>query len=362
MKKTLVAIAALAAFGAQAQSSVTISGGLDAGAQSINYKGNKVAGINGNGTSTSALFVKGSEDLGGGLKAEFLVESDWNTVSTNANTGAKTTVASGGDSTLGNGGTFANGEIKVGLTGNFGTLDLGSPNYASLTTHVTGQPFGTAIGSGFSATSVRLVRAENAVRYITPTFSGFNAILYKSAKQTKAGTGIATDTSFSTTLGAYDQTGVQEVGANYANGPLAVSFTNQKQDNRAVGTGTTETTYNTLGANYAIGNAKVYLLNQTKKLSDSSDKTAYTAVSASYTSGAITVMAQAGTLKDQAGTNNGKKSTLTGLGADYALSKRTTAYVRYDSIKDEAAVIAATAVDGSGTTRTRTAIGMRTAF
>jgi predicted porin len=314
------------------------------------------------------LFIKGSEDLGGGLTANFLFENDWNTASGNGNTGAKTTVAATTagaptDSTLANGAAFGNGEIKVGLAGGFGTLDLGSPNYASLSSHVTGQPFGTAIGSGFSATSVRLVRAENAVRYITPTFSGFNAVVYKSNKQTKAGTGIATDTSFSTSLGAYDQTGVQEVGANYANGPLAASFTNQKQDNKAVGTGTTETTYNTLGANYAIGNAKVYLLNQTKKLSDNSDKTSYTAVSASYTFGATTVMAQTGTLKDQAGTNNGKKSTLTGIGADYALSKRTTAYLRYDSIKDEAGVIAAAAtIDGTGTTRTRTAVGLRHAF
>ena len=69
MKKTLIALAALAATSAFAQSSVQLYGGLDAGYQALNFKGNKVNGIAGNGASTSALFVKGTEDLGGGFEA-----------------------------------------------------------------------------------------------------------------------------------------------------------------------------------------------------------------------------------------------------------------------------------------------------
>ncbi len=76
MKKTLVAIAALAATGAFAQSSVTIDGVVDAGYQSVNYKGNTVNGIAGNGSSTSQLNFRGTQDLGGGAKASFLYENE----------------------------------------------------------------------------------------------------------------------------------------------------------------------------------------------------------------------------------------------------------------------------------------------
>jgi len=63
MKKTLVALAALAAFGAQAQSSVTIDGIMDAGYANINYKGAKTTGVLNNGSSTSQINFRGVQDL-----------------------------------------------------------------------------------------------------------------------------------------------------------------------------------------------------------------------------------------------------------------------------------------------------------
>jgi predicted porin len=357
MKKSLIALATLAAAGASfAQSSVQIYGGLDAGYQALNFKGTKVNGIAGNGASTSALFVKGTEDLGGGLSANFLVETDWNVVSGKANTGAITATPGAADKSTA--GTFAGGEIKVGLAGAFGTVDLGSPNYNSLSSYLTGQPFGTAIGSGFKATAAGLVRAENAVRYITPNFNGFNAVLYKSNKQTK---GSAGNTDFQSTLGAYDQTGISEVGVNYANGPLAASFSNQKQDNRDVGTGTTETTYNTLGANYAFGAAKLFGLYQTTKNNTNTVDAKNYSVSGTYAIGQTTLMVQVGEYKNNVLNTTSKLSS---LGADYALSKRTIAYVRYENINDKAGVAAITGFPTivGETTRARTAVGVRHAF
>ena len=295
---------------------------MDAGYFSVDYKGNRVGGIANNGSSTSQINFRGTEDLGGGLKANFRVETDWNTVSNNGNTGkvpaatttTTTTTTTTGTSpgpytststststtslTGGAASTFGNGEIRVGLSGGFGSIDAGAVNYNTLGTYLTGQPFGTAIGSGFRATAVNDaqavsgVRSDNSVKYVSPSFNGLTVSLYGAGKQTKA-----TGTDFSTTFGAYDMQGTTEVGVNYANGPLAASFSSLKQDYKQVGAGTTDSTVNTLGVNYALGAAKLFLLNQTNKKSDNSVDNSYTTVSATYTMGATVLMAQAGSLK-----------------------------------------------------------------
>ena len=361
MKKSLIALAALAATASFAQSSVQIDGIFDAGFQAIDYKGTKVNGINGNGSATSQLNIRGTEDLGGGLKADFRLESDFNTVSKQANTG----VAYSSADAKGTASSFGNGEVRVGLQGNFGRVDLGAVNFNGLDTTTVGMPFGTAIGGGYSTiyrvnAAGTAIRDENAVKYTTPTFSGFNATLYKSNKQTKAADTVA----FSATLGAYDKLGSEEIGLNYANGPLAASFSSLKQDSRDVAGGTTDSKLNTLGANYTIGAAKVFGLYQTNKKSDNSVNTKYYTISGTYTMGATTLIASAGELKDDTTglTNSGKKSKIFGLGADYALSKRTALYARYESIDDKAVIAATSGMDGSGTKRTRTAFGLRHAF
>ena len=388
MKKSLIALAALAATGAFAKSTVTIDGIFDAGVQQINYKGNTVSGANGNGSSTSQLNFRGSEDLGGGLKANFRVETDWSTMSNFANQGIAANVnnTSLANSINGAAGTFGNGEIRGGLSGGFGSIDAGAVNYNTLGTYLTGQPFGTAIGSGFrtfyinDAQATSSVRAENAVKYVTPAFSGLTASLYYSNKQTSATTVAAASTSKTGLIsqpnafggmGAYDQIGTQEVGVNYANGPLAASVSSLKQDFvgvSAVGSslaaaGTTTQTVNTLGANYTMGAAKLMGLYQTNKNNLSTvNNTAYS-LSATYTMGAIVLMAQAGQLKNDV---NATKSNLTAVGADYNLSKMTAIYLRAESIDDKAnamnAAITPPAIKGTGTTFARTAVGVRIGF
>jgi len=357
MKKTLIALAVLTVSGASfAQSSVSIDGVMDAGYFSVDYKGNKVSGIANNGSSTSQINFRGSEDLGGGLKANFRVETDWNTVSNNGNTGAKKA-----DGTVAAASTFGNGEIRVGLSGGFGSIDAGAVNYNTLGTYLTGQPFGTAVGSGFRATAVNdvqavsSVRSDNSVKYVSPSFSGLTVSLYTAAKQTKA-----SSADFSTTFGAYDMQGTKEVGVNYVNGPIAASFSNLKQDYNQVGTGTTDSTVNTLGANYTMGAVKLFVLNQTNKKSDNTVNNKYTTISAAYTMGNTVLMAQMGSLKDK----DSDKSKIAALGADYNLSKRTAVYARYESIDNVVAtgIAASATIDGAGTKRTRTAIGVRHAF
>jgi len=358
MKKSLIALAALAATGAFAQSSVTLYGAMDAGYQAIDYKGNKVNGINGNGSTTSSFNVAGLYDLGGGLKADFRVENDWNTVGNNANTGAK----KASDGTLANGASWGNGEIRTGLAGGFGKVQFGAINNNSLIANLTGQPFGTAVGSAHgsvvrSNSAGNAVRNDNSFQYNSPVFNGFSASYLQSNAQNKANSA-----NFSSSLGAYLQNGAKEFSVAYNGNGLDARFTNLKEDKSPsnAGASTKNSTLNTLGANYAFGDAKVFLWNQTNKSEDGTLNTSGTTVSATYTMGATVLMAQAGSVKNNV-TNMSSK--LTSLGADYNLSKTVALYGRYESIKDEGGVIAAAAtIDGTGTTRSRTALGLRVMY
>ena len=66
MKKTLLALAVVAASGAAFAQSATLSGSYVFGYQSTKVGGVTTAGI---GTDTAAIALVATEDLGGGLKA-----------------------------------------------------------------------------------------------------------------------------------------------------------------------------------------------------------------------------------------------------------------------------------------------------
>jgi len=357
MKKSLVALAALAATSAFAQFS--IDGVMDAGIGSINYKGTSVSGVYNNGSSTSQINFRGNHDLGGGMKADFRVETDWNTVVNAGNTG---NVAASAAS------SFGNGEIRTGLATSFGRFDLGAVNYTTLDATLAGQPFGTAIGSGFrtlyvnDAAATSGVRAGNSLKYTSPAFNGLSLTLYNSNKQTKSGTGVAGDTTFSGSYGAYDQVGIKETGVKYSNGPINAVYVQLKQDNANVGTGTTVDTVSTLAANYTFGASKVMLLNQTNKNDSNAKNNKTTTVSGTHTIGAFTLMLQSGNTQNI----SGSKSNFTGIGADYALSKMANIYFRSEKNTNGAGSVAAaltpTTISGTGTNFDRSALGLRVAF
>jgi predicted porin len=236
------------------------------------------------------------------------------------------------------------------------------------------------------------VRGENAIKYQSPKFNGLDVTLYKSNKQNKATSTTPSSTAtnglnpqnnaFSTSLGAYNQQGTQEVGLNYANGPLAASFSNLRVDNVGVptiqstgaATGSTISTVNTMAVKYNVSNdLALSMLNQSNKTNTSSVNNVATTFSASYTMGQTVLMAQMGELKNKAGTYSGQNSKLLGLGADYNLSKLTAVYFRMESIDDKGramnaavnpAVIAGAATVTGLTDQkfARTALGLRVAF
>ena len=375
-----------------AQSAFSIDGLVDAGYQVRDYKGNSVSGFNNNGSATSQINLRFTEDLGGGLKVNFRMENDINPVSNGINQGAATyTNSPSQTSSLS---TFGNGELRIGVSSSTaGSLDVGAVNFASLDAIGVGSPYGTAIGGAYSKVIKAdyngvAVRADNSARYTTPNFNGFTASFLTSKKQNVA-TAANTLVPTLNTLGYVNQTGVNEIGLKYNNGPLATVVSIQTYDRGGIGTNdathasdNTKTKLNTGAASYTIGAVKVGLIVQTNKGQNPTyyvDQTA-SALSVAYTTGATTLSAQMGSLNNRnavASSTTGAATLLAtsksvGLGADYALSKNTNLYARYEKMNDDANILGGYYISGgstsifttasSGTTRTLTAVGIRANF
>ncbi len=107
MKKSLIALAVMAASGASFAQSVTLYGIADVWVGSIKAAGNRTTVLESGGVSGSRWGLKGTEDLGGGLKANFLLEQGF-------------AIDSGA------GGSGFNRQAYVGFSGGFGEVKLGN--------------------------------------------------------------------------------------------------------------------------------------------------------------------------------------------------------------------------------------------
>ena len=113
MKKTLIALAAVASTAAFAQSSVTIDGMVSLGVVKTNDKEAALDSLNG----TNQIRFRGVEDLGGGLKANFVLAQRFSP-------------ESGGNDGTANGRPTFQGESTVGLSGGFGAVKVGRALHA----------------------------------------------------------------------------------------------------------------------------------------------------------------------------------------------------------------------------------------
>ena len=127
-----------------------------------------------------------------------------------------------------------------------------------------------------------------------------------------------------------------------------------------------------MSANYTMGAFTGYFMDQKAISSDSTLNRKSSFVGVKYVSGPMAFMYQSGTAKLTASPYTstttyqveGNQSKIAGMGADYALSKRTTAYVRTERISDAAGMASARATIDTTTsnTITRNAIGVRHTF
>lgn len=165
VKKTIwmAAACSVVAAGACAQSTVTMSGMLDLGVvREAGGAAGSVTKVSSGIENGSRLIFKGTEDLGGGNSAIFLMESGFQ-----ADTG-----------TLGQGGLLFGRQVYVGLASrDWGTLTLGrqyTPNYAIMAQ--IGDPFAAGLAGVFSSVfSNSGARMNNTVKYITPKSHHVNA-------------------------------------------------------------------------------------------------------------------------------------------------------------------------------------------
>src|SRR5437867_13122615 len=118
MKKSLIAIAAVAAAGcASAQSSVTVFGVVDVGVAHLSGDGVSKTGVSTGGANISRWGFRGTEDLGGGLAASFWLEAGLD-VDTGSGKGA-------------GGGLSFNRRSTVSLSGSIGEVRLGRDDAAT---------------------------------------------------------------------------------------------------------------------------------------------------------------------------------------------------------------------------------------
>ena len=205
MKKSLIALAVMAAAGAaSAQSSVQLYGIADVWAGSLKSQtysletgrlvGERQTGLYDGGVSNSRWGLTGSEDLGGGLKATFTLEQGFSLDDGTAISGF-------------------NREATVGFAGNFGAVKLGKQfNAFDDVSGAQSSVFDSdlaPINTVFLSTAFAATEA-NTVKYVSPSFGGF--------------TGSASYSFGENKTAAADATNNYALAGQYANGPLALGI------------------------------------------------------------------------------------------------------------------------------------------
>jgi predicted porin len=354
MKKTLIALASVSAFGLAFAQQVSLYGKIDAniGVTTSNSgaAGEKDLAINqltSGGLSGSRWGMKGTEDLGGGMSASFQLESGL-AVDTGVSTG------------------FMN-QAFIKLTGNFGAISLGRQYNAAdnLWSDLDAQEYSnSAMGYAWNnGAHSDAGNVNNMIQYTLPAMGNFSAYVQLAPGENNDISGRS--------AGNY-----VAVAANYANGPFAigVAYENTSVTTAATAAGTAyafpletgaciatwtlangicskasaaavatnvDTSNTSVGGSYDLGMMKVYAGFEQGKTTTKQD--------AGYSIGVQVPMGAAklhlGYAKEtQIADGNAIDGLSKAFGGQivYAVSKRTDGYVSYVSGTANAPVAAAT--------------------
>ena len=328
MKKTLIALAALAATSAFAQSSFTLSGSINYGVTTAVTGIHSYGGWKGDRNHVTFGAV---EDLGGGLKVTVLAQLRYNSATSEQSTSyVSTNTGLRGDNLF--------EQTSVAVDSGFGQVRLGR-----FTNAVGVAPLHPFEDSGQSTASHQAAngRLSGQVQYLSPMVAGFQLFAFNAQKSvnkflTSNGAGYANTWTISVPNLATNQTdatrwaNANAVGINYSNGPVYAQYYTLTDP---MGLQSSK-----MAASYDLGVAKLFA-NQFKQNSNQVFSTtavagavgmkAHTAteLAASVPMGAFTFTLgryNANKDLDLSKTDGSTKVARTAWGANYSLSKRTT--------------------------------------
>ncbi|HEX7934903.1 MAG TPA: porin [Paraburkholderia sp.] len=338
MNKKLLTAATLAVFAsaAHAQSSVSLYGVIDAGISYVNNSKtatahDKLFKYDDGVAQGSRWGLRGTEDLGGGLKALFVLENGFNS----------------GNGTAGQGGAMFGRQAYVGLSqNNVGSLTFGR-QYSFSTDYLGGNytTGGQTVAGNYAyhindVDQLTSSRINNAVKFSSANFSGLTfGAMYGFSNQAGAFAGApATGTAAAPVAGS---SRAYSFGVNYANGPFGVgaAYTDIRYPGQATPAFTTAISNVTpgtirdlrtfgVGGRYTIAAATLWALYTNTRLDPI---TGGATTFAAYEAGAkyaFTPALTAGagyTYMHLSNANSGHWNQVD-LSVDYALSKRTDVY------------------------------------
>ncbi|KAH0442659.1 hypothetical protein KCU90_g1678, partial [Aureobasidium melanogenum] len=338
LNKKVLTAATLAVFAsaAHAQSSVTLYGLIDAGISYVNNSKTATGHDNlvkyDDGVAQGSRWgLRGTEDLGGGLKALFVLENGFNS----------------GNGTLGQGGALFGRQAYVGLSqNNVGSLTFGR-QYSFSTDYLGGNysTGGQTVAGNYAyhindVDQLTSSRINNAVKFSSANFAGLTfGAMYGFSNQAGAFAGApATGTTAAPVAGS---SRAYSLGVNYANGPFGIgaAYTDIRYPSQATPAFSTSIANVTtgsvrdlrtfgVGGRYSIGAATLWALytntHFTPVTGGSTTFAAYEAGAKYAFTPALT--AGAGyTYMHLSGANKGHWNQAD-LSVDYALSKRTDVY------------------------------------
>lgn len=317
MNKKLIALCAAMSLGgfAHAQSSVQLAGLVDAYVGSMRMSGDaaRKATVGSGGMTTSWFGMTGSEDLGGGLKANFALTSFFQ-----ADTGVQGRFT---------GDTLFSRDANVSLSGGFGAVMLGRGMAPNFLPSILFNPYGDSFtfsplvlhanvplfnGTGWSATTPADTGWSNQIKYTTPNMGGLTVNL-----QYQFGELSSTPTSSS---------GKKNVGVNalYFSGPLALTgfYERAEVSNPVVNALASTKDDWMLGGSYDAGVVKGFVTYGEAEVKTTRVTGKTTTLGASVPMGGGKFLAAWANTK----VTGGAKRDTVSLGYDYSFSKRTDVY------------------------------------
>jgi predicted porin len=301
MKKSLILLAMLAASPVFAQqSAITVYGVLDASiANQKNGNPGAATRLDSSNQSGSRVGFKGTEDLGGGLKANFVLEAGYAIDDGNSAQGA-----------------LFGRQASIGLSNSWGAVHLGRQKAPMYDVMDKLDPFKIGLTGDANRLFKTTARVNNALTYFTPQLNGFSGnFLY--APGEAPGNARANRT--------------QAMALEYDTGPLETAFAYHKTYDAS---GNDSARKTLLGANYKFPAFKLHSSLQINKGVGSLNTRLWLIGASAPLTGRMRLLVGYTRVSDRAVSQ--ADANQTAIGTTYELSKRTNLYSSYARTTNEA--------------------------